>query len=146
MTLSYVTVIRSVAAVAAGIGVNVVLSLALDGAFQSLGVLPPAGQPMSDALHLLPFGYRAGIAVLGFYVVARLAPHHPLRHAMGLAAIAFALTMASTLANWSNAGSISPQWFQMAMLALLFPMAWLGAWLAARSGNARSTMPAGLSA
>lgn len=135
MTTSIVSFIRSPAAIVAGIGVNVALSVALDGAFQGLGVLPASGQPMSDLLHLLPFSYRIGIAILGFYVAARMAPSRPLLHSVVLAAIAFALTLASTIAAWSKVGAVEPQWFQLAMLTLLFPMAWLGATIAMRSAN-----------
>ncbi len=135
MTPSLISIIRSPAAIFAGIAVNVVLSLALDGIFQGLGVLPAAGQPMSDYLHLLPFSYRVGIALFGFYVTARLAPSRPLLHALTLAAIAFALTLASTVAAWSKLGAVEPQWLQLAMLTLLFPMAWLGLRLAKCSTN-----------
>lgn len=126
MTLSPRAIIGSAAAIIAGIGVNIVLSLALDSAFQALGVLPPPGQAVSDLLHLLPFSYRAGIAILGFYVAARLAPSRPLLHALALASIAFLLTVANTIASWRVHGAAEPQWFQLAILALLFPMAWLG--------------------
>jgi len=134
MSLSFANLARSAGAIFAGIGVNIVLSLALDGLFQGLGILPPTGQPMSETLHLLPFTYRVVIAIGGFYVTARLAPKRPAVHAFTLAAIAFALTVATTIASWNGAQAVQPHWFQVAMLTLLFPMAWLGARLATRRG------------
>ncbi|NUO73793.1 MAG: hypothetical protein HOQ10_13900 [Frateuria sp.] len=122
-------VVLSVLAVLAGIVVNIVLSLALDALFQRLGVLPAAGQAMTDAQHVLPFSYRVLIALLGFYATARLAPVRPMRHAMVLAAIAFALTLMTTLASWNSAHVVQPHWFQLSMLLLLFPLAWLGGWM-----------------
>ena len=143
MSLPYVTVARSAGAIIAGIGVNIALSLALDGLFQALAILPPPGNPMSDGLHLLPFSYRVAIAIGGFYVAARLAPRRPALHAFALAAIAFALTIATTLASWNSAQAVQPHWFQLAMLSLLFPMAWLGARLAARSQANRTAYSRG---
>jgi hypothetical protein len=56
------------------VAVNIVLSLALDALFQRTGVLSAAGRTMTDAQHVLRFSHRVLIALLGFYVTARLAP------------------------------------------------------------------------
>ena len=131
--------LRSVGAVLAGLVVNAGLSLGLDTALRGAGVLPPLGQPMSDALHLLPFGYRLLFSVACFSVTARLAPSRPFLHALALAGIALALTLATTIAAWSDASVIEPKWFQVATLLSILPLAWLGARLASatRVGGSR---------
>jgi hypothetical protein len=53
--------------------------------------------------------------------------------AMMLAMIAFALTLMATLAGWNSAHAVQPHWFQLSMLLLLFPLAWLGGRMAPRS-------------
>ena len=125
--------LRSVGAVFAGLALNAGLSLGLDAALRGAGVLPPLGQPMSDALHLLPFGYRLLVSVACFYVTARLAPSRPLQHALALAGIALALTLATTVAAWSAASAVEPKWFQVATLLSILPATWLGARLARAS-------------
>src|ERR1700757_2900004 len=82
---------QSVGALFAGVVVNVALSLGMDAALRAAGLLPALGVPMTDAQSLLAAAYRTLIAVVGSYVVARLAPHHPLEHALLGGAIGMAL-------------------------------------------------------
>src|SRR4051794_17663028 len=91
---------RSIFAVAAAIVANVVLSLGTDQVLHVLGVYPPWGQPMFDAsLNLLALSYRIVFGVVSGYLVARLAPRAPMRHAAVLGVIAFAMGTLGAIAS-----------------------------------------------
>ncbi len=66
---------QSAGALLAGFIVNVALSLGMDAALRAAVILPTLGVPMTDAQSLLATVYRTLIAIIGSYVVARLAPH-----------------------------------------------------------------------
>jgi uncharacterized PurR-regulated membrane protein YhhQ (DUF165 family) len=51
-------ILRSVGAVLAGFFATVILSIATDVVLHAIGVFPPWGQPMSNALFALATGYR----------------------------------------------------------------------------------------
>ena len=77
---------RSIAAFAVAIIANVVLSVGTDQVFHTLGVYPPWGEPMYDtSLNLLALSYRIVFSIVSGYLVARLAPHSPMKHARVLA-------------------------------------------------------------
>jgi len=119
---------RSVGAVVAGVLVNVVVATAIDAVLHGTGLYPPAGQPMSNGLFALATAYRLAIAVAGGFVTARLAPAHPMKHALILGAVGVVLGLAGTIAMW-NAG---PHWYPIALVVTAVPCCWLGARLAAR--------------
>jgi hypothetical protein len=117
--------IRSVWAVFAGILVNVVLSLGTDQVFHILGVYPPWGQRMSDALFGLALAYRIVYTVLGGYVTARLAPQNRMKHVMILAAIGLVLATAGVAMTWEHP-ELGPRWYPLALLATALPLTWFG--------------------
>jgi hypothetical protein len=67
-------ILRRIGAVVAGLFAVIILSIATDMLLHATGVFPPQGQPMGDALFLLPTAYRIVYAVVGSYIAARLAP------------------------------------------------------------------------
>jgi hypothetical protein len=115
---------QSVGALFAGFVVNVALSLGMDAGLRAAGILPALGVPMTDAQSLLAAAYRTLIAVVGSYVVARLAPHHPLEHAMVGGAIGMALAAAGAAATWNR--GLGPHWYPVALVVVALPTAWLG--------------------
>jgi hypothetical protein len=116
---------RSIGAVALGFVVIVVLSLGTDQALHVLGVYPPWGQPMYGAgQNLLALTYRLVYAVLGCYIAARLAPRHPMRHALVLGTIGFFLSLAGALAAMNM--QLGPLWYPLALVLTALPCAWLG--------------------
>ena len=120
---------RSVVAVTAAIVANVVLSVGTDQVFHVLGVYPPWGQPMYDAsLNLLALGYRIVFGVTAGYVVARLAPRAPMRHAAVLGAIALALSTLGAMASVTQY-DLGPAWYPITLAITAFPCVWLGATL-----------------
>ena len=129
---------RSVAAFVVAILANVVLSVGTDQLFHTLGVYPPWGQPMYDtSLNLLALSYRVVFSILSGYLVARLAPHSPMKHAGVLGAIAVVLSALGIVAALTQ--ELGPAWYPIALAVLAFPCVWLGAvlheWLARSSAG-----------
>jgi hypothetical protein len=119
---------RSVAAVAIGFVTVVGLSLGTDQVFHVLGVYPPWSQPMRDpALNLLALTYRCVYGVAGSYLMARLAPHSPMRHVWVGAAIGFALSTAGAVATIPM--DLGPAWYPILLALSAWPTAWVGGML-----------------
>jgi hypothetical protein len=119
---------RSVAAVLAGLILNVVLSSATDLLLVAAGVFPPLrefGHPasFSDSLLLLALLYRTAYGVLGCYLTARLSPRRPMAHSLALAGIGFFIGVVGAVATWETWTS----WYSLAIIAVTLPSGWLGA-------------------
>ena len=116
--------LRSAAALLLGFLAVVVLSLGTDEILHVAAVFPPWGQPMSDALFLLATAYRILYSVAGSYVMARLAPDRPMRHALVGGTVGFALSVAGAAATWNR--GLGPHWYPIAVAAIAMPCAWAG--------------------
>ena len=128
--------LRSVGAVLSGLLTIVILSTGTDMILHAMGVFPPVGQPMDDALFLLAATYRFVHGVLGRYITARLAPARPMLHALVLGSVGLAVSTAGAIAMW-DAG---PAWYSLAIIGIALPCAWAGGklreiQLAARAGG-----------
>jgi hypothetical protein len=66
--------------------------------------------------------YVAVFAIGGCWLAARLAPSHPMRHALILGALGLIFNIAGTIAMWDTA----PAWFHILSLLLVMPYAWIG--------------------
>ncbi len=117
---------RSVGALFAGFVVVVVLSIGTDLVFHALGVFPPIGQVMSDALFLLATVYRTVYGVAGSYITARLAPHRPMLHALVGGAVGLAIAITGTVVTWNRESEFGPHWYPLALIVLAMPCAWAG--------------------
>ena len=126
---------RSVAAVAAGLVTIVVTHTAADAVLHASGVFPPAGQTMSDGLFALAAGHRFVLSVVGAYVTARLAPAHPRKHALVLAAIGLALSTLGVVARLVKGPELGPLWYPMLLVLMTVPCCLAGAALHARGGQ-----------
>lgn len=125
-------VLRSVGAVVAGFLTIGVLSTAADQLFHATGVFPPNGQPMyDDGLFALALGYRALFGILAGFVTARLAPSHPLGHALALGVVGVVLSTIGAVAMWD----MGPGWYPVAVIMICLPTAWLGASLQIRRAH-----------
>lgn len=117
--------LRSTGAVLAGFFTVVLLSLGTDQVLHVLDVYPPWGQPMfSSRLNILALSYRVIYAILGSYIAARLAPRNPMRHALVLGAIGFAVSVAGAFATIPM--NLGPSWYPIALALTALPCAWLG--------------------
>lgn len=117
-------VLQSIGALLAGFIVNVALSLGTDAGLHAIGILPGLAQPMTNAQLLLATAYRTVFGVFTAYLVARLAPHHPLEHALTGGAIGMALCIAGAAATWNR--GLGPHWYPLALIVLAVPTAWAG--------------------
>ena len=118
---------RSIAAVAAAVLVNAALALATDQLLHVLDVYPPWGVPMHEPeLNALALAYRVAYGVAAGVVVARLAPHAPMRHAATLGVVGLVLTTLGAAAALTQY-DLGPAWYPIALAAVSFPTVWLGA-------------------
>jgi hypothetical protein len=115
---------RSIGAVLTVILAGAILSLGTDELLHVAGIFPALGQPMGDTLLLLATAYRTVYNVIGSYIVARLAPHRPMQHALVGGGAGLVLATAGTVATWNS--GLGPHWYGAAIIGLAMPCAWAG--------------------
>jgi hypothetical protein len=120
------SVLRSIAAVFAGVLAVFVLSLGTDVVLHATGVFPPWFQPMSGALFMLALGYRIVYGIAGGYITARLAAYRPMAHAVALGGVGLLLSIAGAAGTWNKGPEFGPKWYPLALVATALPCAWLG--------------------
>ena len=118
---------KSVLAVLAGIAITVGLSLLTDLLMQTAHVFPAFGEPMSDMQCAIATVYRVAYGVLGAYVIARLAPNRPMRHAMVSGVLGLIASIAGAIATWNAMPSLGPRWYPLRLVVTALPCAWAGA-------------------
>jgi hypothetical protein len=133
------SILRSIAAIVAGLVVIVVLSLGTDVVMHATGIYPPWFQYMPDSLFLLATAYRIVYSVLGSYIAARLAPARPMLHALILGVIGFVLSIAGAISTWNKGREFGPKWYPLVLVVISIPLAWLGGKIWLMQLNARST-------
>lgn len=117
---------RSVAALLASLAAVIILSLGTDVLLHATGIMPPWSQPMSDAFFALATAYRVAYGVLGGFIVARLAPDRPMRHALISGVAGVALSTIGAVETWDKGPEFGPQWYPLALVATALPCAWVG--------------------
>ncbi len=127
------TLLCSIGAIVAGVAAGAALSIGTDTVLEMTGLFPSfdaqmSGVLLSTGMLLLATAYRTLYTVVGGYVGARLAPHHPQRHANILGALGVAANLAglSILPDWSQA------WYPILLALLAFPASWWGGRMVAR--------------
>jgi len=119
-------VLRSIGAVLAGVFANVILSVGTDAIFHAAGVFPPLGQPTGDKPLLLATAYRIIYGILGYYIMARLAPNRPMLHALIGGFVGFAVCVAGAVLTWNGGPAFGPHWYPLALVVTAIPCAWVG--------------------
>jgi len=119
-------VLQSIGAVLAGILVGVILTIGTDFVLHQAGVFPPIGQPASSPSLLLATLYRTLYTILGSYVIARLAPSKPMKHALVSGVIGVVVSSVGAAVTW-NKPAFGPHWYPLALIVLAMPTAWAGA-------------------
>ncbi len=116
--------IRSVLAIAVGFFFIAALSLGADAVMMRLipGAYGPGGAVTSPGVLVAIMAYVAAFAVAGSYLAARLAPSHPMRHALILGVLGLLVNIGGAIAMWDTA----PSWFHGISILLVMPYAWLG--------------------
>jgi hypothetical protein len=113
---------RSVLAVVAGLLTTALLSLIIDEILHRARVFPPWGQPyFGTRPYVLAVTYRSIFNVVGFLITARLAPRHPSRHVVVLAAIGFAVGLLSVIP--AVTAKLGPVWYPVALALMTVPCA-----------------------
>jgi hypothetical protein len=130
---------RSIVALLTGIFVGVILTVVTDIVLHVTGVFPPWGQPTGDALLLLATAYRIPFNIAGSYVVARLAPDRPMRHALVSGIVGVFAGTVGAITTWDR--GLGSHWYPLALIALATPCAWAGGRL--RVMQLRGCMTAG---
>jgi ABC-type multidrug transport system permease subunit len=120
--------LRSVGAVLAGLVTIVVLSNGTDTILETTGVFPPLAVQQEQGFDTtwmvaLALAYRAIYMVAGGYATAALAPNGPVLHAVVLGVVGIVLGVLGAVATWG----IAPAWFNVLLIVLGPPCAWLGA-------------------
>ena len=115
---------RSIGALMAGFAVGIVLSVGTDVGLHAAGLFPAPGQPMSNSLLLLATAYRTLYGVIAGYVIARLAPHRPMQHALIGGIVGLVVCIIGAAATWNR--GLGPHWYPLALIALAVPPAWIG--------------------
>jgi hypothetical protein len=113
---------RSGFAVVAGLLITALLSLMVDEILHRARVFPPWGQPyFGTGPYILAVAYRSIFNVVGFLVTARLAPRHPSRHLVVLAAIGFSIGLLSIIP--AVTAKLGPVWYPVALALMTVPCA-----------------------
>lgn len=118
--------LKSIWAVLAGFIIVFALSYGTDFGLLAAGVLPKGGLPMygSELLIITIIVYRSIYNVVGGYIMARLAPNHPMAHALTGGMIGFVLSLVGTIATRDM--NLGPAWYAWAIVLVALPTAWLG--------------------
>lgn len=114
---------RSILAIATGFVLIFVLAM---GTNLLLGAVAPdmvvASGTTNPAALVLSLAYVAVYAIAGCYLAARLAPLHPMRHALILGVLGLAFNLVGAVTMWDQV----PAWYNLAGPALAMPYAWIG--------------------
>lgn len=117
--------LKSVGAVLAGIVAIIILSSVTDTILEKTGIFSPPSEGFFTLwMILLAIVYRTFYTVVGGYIVAKLAPAQPMRHAIILGGIGTAIGILTAIATIPQ--NLAPAWFPITLAILALPAAWLG--------------------
>jgi hypothetical protein len=117
------TIWKSIGAVFGGFLAGTILTVAADFSMQSLGLMDmDKFKSTPTGIVLIVTLYRFIFSIAGCFIVARLAPDNPMKHAMILGWIGLGLSLLGTAFMWDQAVA----WYNMAVILMAIPCAWLG--------------------
>jgi hypothetical protein len=125
---------RSILAVVVGIVAGIILTLVTDAVLHKAGFFPPTGQPTPSGPLVVATLYRIVYSIVGSYVVARLAPSKPMKHALISGVIGVIASAAGAIATWNR--DFGPHWYPLALIVIALPCAWVGGKLGLRQSEA----------
>lgn len=118
---------RSVLAIAAGIVVIFITSMGTDAILHATEVFPKEWlTPMETHLWVLALAYRVPYGILSSYIAAMIAPNRPMWHAMLFGYIGLGMSILAVAANWNKGPEFGPMWFNLGLVAIAVPCAWIG--------------------
>ena len=115
---------RSIWAVVAGFLFIAVLSFGAGAIVRAMSptLFDANGGTSNLAILCLSTVFTAVFATVGCYLTARLAPAHPMRHALILGALGLAFSLITASRAWN----MEPAWYNVLNLLLVMPYAWIG--------------------
>lgn len=122
------TILKSIGAFLAAVFVTATLSYGTDAILVATNLMPKDGLPESATVVAFIVAYRTVYNVLGAFVLAKLAPSYPVRHAAVLAVFG----ILGSLGAMSALGSTRHAWYAWVLTLLILPSIWLGTFLATR--------------
>ena len=122
-------ILRRIGAVLAGFFLIGLLGFLMDTLLQQVGILPiPTEHKFETGHALLALSYHLLFAILGGFVTARLAPDHPLAHALTLGILGMGISTLGLIAIIVQ--DLAPAWYGWALIICSIPVTWLGGKLA----------------
>ena len=121
---------RSIGAFAAGIIVTFGLSYGTDYVLRVVGVLPEKTFYVAWFLIVPVILYRTIYNSIGGYVVATLAPGHPVGHAVAIGVLGTIGSIGGAVATWNV--HVGPHWYPLTLAVLSLPATWYGGNLSRR--------------
>lgn len=119
---------RSILAVVVGFVSVFILSYGMDYILVAFNVLPDDASLayVSSGVVFAVLAYRTIFNAVGCYIAAKLAPNHPMRHAIILGTLGFLLGIGGALATDPDAAAAAPDWYGWGLVLGALPAAWLG--------------------
>jgi hypothetical protein len=116
--------LRSALAIVVGFVYIAALSFGADALLRAVApeAFGPDGRMDGTGTLLLVIGYVAVFAISGCYLAARIAPSHPMRHALFLGLLGLIVNIMGTVTMWNTA----PAWYHVVSLLLVLPYAYVG--------------------
>ncbi|MGH7131714.1 MAG: hypothetical protein ACREJO_07210 [Phycisphaerales bacterium] len=129
--------LRSAGAILAGIVVIFITSMGTDAALHASGVYPPWMQPMDTHLWIVALAYRIPYGILAAWVTAVIGRARPMWHAMLFGWIGVVLSTIGVAMHWNKGPEFGPVWFNLGLVAISLPCAWIGGLLRQRQLQAQ---------
>ncbi len=118
--------LRSIAAIFAGLITGIILSVGTDAVMAAMGFLPPPGHRAANGPLLVATVYRTIYGLVASYIAAWLAPDRAMLHAMLLGVIDFIVSLIGVVFTWNKGPQYGPHWYPIALVVLALPAAWVG--------------------
>ncbi len=122
-------ILKRIGSVLAGFFLIGLLGFLTDTVLQQLSILPiPTEHKFESGHALLALSYHLAFAVLGGFVTARLAPDHPIAHAIVLGILGIVISILGLIAIITQ--DLAPAWYGWGLIFFSIPVTWLGGKLA----------------
>jgi hypothetical protein len=115
---------KSILAVLAGLVFTIVITTALDVLMYQVGFFKSGG--MTTTHWLVATAYRLGVAIIGCWLTARLAPQNPMKHALILGAIGTVVACVGVWFSATKGPEFGPMWYAIVLVVTALPCAWIG--------------------
>jgi hypothetical protein len=127
-----VIILKRIGSVLAGFFLIALLGFLTDTILQQAGILPiPSEQKFETRHALLALSYHLVFVVIGCFIAARIAPDHPVAHAVAIGILGVLISILGLIAIITQ--DLAPAWYGWALVMFAIPSAWVGGKLAVLS-------------